>query len=144
MTDVKVYGTNDDGEVNITAAGVELSSGIDTAVYISLFGGNAQDSGNEGDDKEWWGNVDEDSGYRIRSRFQHLFDKNAPVPSSLGKLEDAATADLKWLTDDGLAESVSVSASLSAPKKILLTVTIKIDGESHQFSYPLNWTEASS
>ena len=43
--DVKLIQTNDDGDINIINGVTEMSGGLETTVYLALFGGNEDDNG---------------------------------------------------------------------------------------------------
>ena len=45
--DVLLFQTVDDGEINIENGVVEMSGGLETAAYLSLYGGNEDDDGRE-------------------------------------------------------------------------------------------------
>jgi hypothetical protein len=47
--DVHLFQTVNDGDICVVGGLVEMSSGLDTAAYISLFGGNEQDDGTKRD-----------------------------------------------------------------------------------------------
>lgn len=134
MSDVLLFQTPDDGDVSIDGGEFQLTDGLETAVYLSLFGGNWQDDGAEGNSLQWWGNsnvVDPDQ--RQRSRTQYLLQSLPATSGNLKRVEDAAVADLAWLPDQ---YAVSISTSMPARNKVQfvvqindLTVTILEDWE---------------
>lgn len=134
MTDVLLYQTDDDGEVNISGGVVELSSGLETAVYVSLFGGNEDDAGGGDETLSWWGNDGELQQYR--SRTQHMLRSIPPIPANLRRIEDAGNSDLAWMLKEGAASSVDVAASMPGLNRVSIVVTI--DGDQ-QLTYSENW-----
>lgn len=134
MSDVLLFQTADDGDVVIDGGEFQLTDGLETAVYLSLFGGNWQDDGSEGNPRQWWGNADVvDPDQRQTSRTQYLMQSLPATSGNLKRVEDAATADLAWLPPE---YAVSISASVPARNKVQfviqindLTVTILEDWE---------------
>jgi len=126
MTDVLLFQTLDDGEINITGGEVELTDGLEPAVYLSLFGGNWQDDGTPDNLLTWWGNADtQDPDERQISRTQYLLQSMPATSGNLKRVEDAALANLDWLTARGL--TVSVSASVPTLNRV--KIDVNIDGD---------------
>jgi phage gp46-like protein len=138
--DVLLYQTTDDGNINVEGGLVELSGGLQTAAYLSLFGGNENDDGIAGNPETWWGNtLENESAHRYISETQHLI-KSLPITSAnLLRVEDAAKRDLAWFKDRGVATEIRVSASILGLNMIKLT--IDIDQERLEFTE--NWRSAS-
>lgn len=138
--DVLLFQTNDDGEINVSAGVVEMAGGLETAAYLSLFGGNEQDSGRPGDPLTWWGNVDEGlPERRYRSETQYLLRSIPAIPANLRRLEQAAGRDLSWLVDVGAATDVSAAASMPGLNRVRLVVTIQANGTPTTIEYFENW-----
>jgi len=134
MTDVLLYQTDDDGEISISGGVVELSPGLETSVYLSLFGGNEDDAGGDDQSQGWWGNDGEVQQYR--SRTQNLLRSIPPIPANLRRIEDAAKSDLSWMLSEGVASDVGVSASMPGLNRVSIVVTINGD---QQLTYSENW-----
>ena len=93
--DVKLFQTNDDGEITVTNGIVEMSGGLETTAYLALFGGNEDDSGDTS--KQFWGNFAENEpSKKYTSEFQHLLTKLPAVSANLLILEKAALRDLNF------------------------------------------------
>lgn len=138
--DVLLYQTNDDGEINVTNGLVEMSGGLQTAAYLSLFGGNEDDDGLADNVKTWWGNVTEtENSHKYVSETQNLLGALPITSGNLLRVEDAAKRDLAWFIDEGVATSVSVTASILGLNMIQLE--INIDQES--FKFVENWRSTS-
>ena len=97
MTDVFICNTPDGGEIDIVGGAVTLNGGIESAVYLSLFGGNSDDAGGQDRSLEFWGNIGEQQNEQQRSRTQHLLESIPPSSSNLRRIEDAVRADLAWM-----------------------------------------------
>lgn len=138
--DVKLYQTDDGGEIDVRAGLVGMSGGLETAAYLSLFGGNEDDDGRDESPFTWWGNLDEiDPARRYRSETQHMLQALALTSGNLRRVEDAAIRDLAWLTSSNAASSVSVSASILGPNRIKLVVNVEAYGEESRFEFVENW-----
>ena len=71
--DVVLFQSLDDGEIVIEGGLATMDGGLQTAVYLSLFGGNEDDDGLAQNPKTWWANLDENQPVlRYRSRLQNL------------------------------------------------------------------------
>lgn len=126
--DVLLFQTNDDGDIDVTGGIVEMSGGLQTTAYLSLFGGNEDDAGGQDTALTWWANLDEVRPERkYRSETQNVLQALAASPSNLKRVEDAAGRDLAWLVEQKVATSVTVSATMPGLNKVKLT--INIDGD---------------
>lgn len=126
MTDVLLRQSNDGGEISAEGGLVLMSDGLETAAYLSLYGGNEDDAGDEASRAEqWWGNLDELVPERTyRSETQNLLRGLPAVPRNLRRFEEAAARDLDWMVTTGVAKSVSVVASIPTVGRVTLAITI--------------------
>lgn len=140
MTDVLLFQSPDNGEMEIEGGLVTLTPGLDTAAYLSLFGGNWKDDGSQNNRQTWWGNLDEsEPSKRYRSETQFLLGTIPAISRNLRRIEDAATRDLQWLLDESVASSLTVSASLIGLNRVKIEIVIRAEGDESQFSYTENW-----
>lgn len=125
MTDALLRHGPNGGELTLEAGEVLLSDGLETAAYLSLFGGNEQDPGVGASPEQWWGNIDEpEPARRYRSETQHLLRSLPAVPANLRRIEQAAARDLQWLLDEGLAQAITVAARIPALNRITVEVAL--------------------
>lgn len=126
MSDALLRQTNDGGEITVESGLVLMSDGLETAAYLSLFGGNVDDAGDTaGKREQWWGNLDETEATRTyRSETQYLLKAIPTVPSNLRRFEQAAARDLAWMLTAAVAKSVTVAASIPALNRVRLDVEI--------------------
>lgn len=142
--DVLIYQTPDDGDITVERGLVELSAGLESAAYLSLFGGNEEDDGREGNRQQWWGNLTEERPERrYRSETQHLLRSIPPIPANLRRIEEAAGRDLAWFVTVGAASSVSVSASMPGLNKVRLVVKFEADAAPPALEFIENWKAAT-
>jgi phage gp46-like protein len=138
--DVKLFQTNDDGDISVVNGVVEMSGGLETAAYLSLFGGNEDDDGSADSTMRWWGNLSEtEASRKYVSETQHLLTAIPAVSANLLRIEDAARRDLNWFITDRIASSVTVRASVPALNRVAISVTIIAQGEESTFNFTENW-----
>lgn len=131
MTDPLLRQTNDGGEITVEGGLVLMSDGLETAAYLSLFGGNDDDAGDGASAAlQWWGNLDEVEPAGVyRSETQNLMRGLPAVPSNLRRFEQAGGRDLAWLVESRNVRSVTVSARIPALNRVQLDVVIvKLNG----------------
>jgi phage gp46-like protein len=138
--DVALRHTPDGGEINVENGTVEMSGGLETAAYLSLFGGNEDDDGRDKSPLAWWGNVGEEVDKQHRSRTQYLLRSIPAIPANLRRIEDAAKSDLDWFISSKAASSVTVVATMPALNTVKLTVRIYAEGDPARFDFTENWT----
>jgi phage gp46-like protein len=138
--DAWIFQTDDGGDIEIKVGVVTLRPGLDSSVYLSLFGGNLEDDGRPTNPRRWWGNLSEtlDSRQYI-GRLEDVLTRLPPVPFNLARYEDAAKQDLEWLTAERVASSVTVAASIPALNSVRIIVTIIADGQESDFEFTANW-----
>jgi phage gp46-like protein len=137
VTDVLLRQTNDGGDIEIRGGLLAMSEGLETAVYLSLFGGNEDDPGGADTSQQWWGNLlDVEPERAYRSETQALLAGLPALPANLLRFEQAAERDLKWLLDTGAAQSVTAEATIPAVGRVLLAIVIILpDGQRLEFIF---------
>lgn len=136
MPDVLMRHVSDGGEVSIENGTVLLQDGLETAVYLSLFGGEERDRGTPATDAAtWWGNRGEaDAARRYRGETHYLL-RHAPITSSTRvAVEAAAARDLAWLLP-AYASRVTTTATIPAVNSIRLVVEVLVDGHLRTFTF---------
>lgn len=135
--DVIIFQTSDGGEIEINNGLIKMSGGLQTVVYLSLFGGNDEDNktSNEEFNKSWWGNSNEDEINQYRSETQYLLKSLVATSANLRKLELTAKRDLNWMIESKLASEINISASI--PTLNMVKLIIEID--QNQFEFIENW-----
>lgn len=138
--DVKLFQTDDGGEILVAAGLIEMEGGLGTAVYLSLFGGNEIDPGGDATTETWWANLAEaDPDFQYRSETQYLLRALPVSPQNLKRIEDAVIRDLSWMITKGAASSVEASASVKGLNTIEIEVTILAEGRESEFVFAENW-----
>ncbi len=138
--DVTLFQTDDDGEITVTGGLVEMSGGLETSAYLSLFGGNEDDDGRAENSANWWANIDEgETARQYRSETQNLLQSLPAIPANLRRIEDAAGRDLAWFLEENVASSVTVAASMPGLNRVRIVIDIEANGEESQFEFTENW-----
>lgn len=132
ISDILLFQTNDGGDINIDNGRVKTTAGLETAVYLSLFGGNDDDSGIGNNLTQWWGNVNEPILQTYRSQTQFILKSIPLISGNLARIRDAVNNDLSWLVETEIASSIMVELFIEAVNK--LRIEIKIEVKSVEFS----------
>lgn len=126
--DVLLFQTDDDGDIFVSGGLVTMTGGLETAVYLSLFGGNE-------DGSQWWGNVTEtELSKKYISETQNLLLLLPITSANLLRIEDAVKRDLAWIPEGGFAKSIVVSSRIMELNTISLAITV--DGVSYEYRLP--------
>ena len=142
--DVKLVQTDDDGEISVEDGIVEMSGGLETAAYLSMFGGNEDDDGRGDNPFNWWGNLDEtETDKQFRSETQNILQGTPATTGNLLRVEDAINRDLAWFLEDNVASSVTASVSMPAVNRIKIIIDIEANGEESSFEFVENWKATS-
>lgn len=138
--DVVLFQSLDDGEIVVNDGLVQMDGGLQTTVYLSLFGGNQDDDGIQNNNQTWWANLNEtDPVLRYVSRLQNLLTHIPATSSNLIRVQDAALADLQWLLDEKVANNITVLATIPELNRLKLEINITAQGEESDFEYVANW-----
>lgn len=119
------------GDLFISGGQPTMSSGLENAAYLSLI-----------PEPDWWGNlVKPDEELDIGSRHFIALTKTAKLMTSiLGDVEEAISADLAWMTEQGVAKSVTPSASIQSPGWVAVEIAIlEPDDSTTTVRWALNW-----
>lgn len=136
MADIALTLLPDGGDVTCVNGVLALGDGLESAVLLSLFGGNEDDSGSDGDEsKMWWGSIDEPTlANRYRSETQNLIRALPATPANMKRVEDAALRDLAWMLA-GTADSVDVSVTIPSLNHFNITIAISIRDQVFKQSF---------
>lgn len=138
--DVLLYQTDDDGEITVESGLIEMSGGLETAAYLSLFGGNEDDDGQQDNPYNWWGNIAEiDPANQYRSETQNLLQALPSTVNNLRRIEESAKRDLAWMIAKGAASEVLVSARIPGINRVQITIGIEARGSESTFAFIQNW-----
>lgn len=118
--DVYLFDTPDGGDIT---PDLEIRDGLESAAYLSLFGGNVKDDGREKNPFNWWGNLSENEEQKIyRNRAAFLLRTIPPTPKNLRRIEDAARNDLAWFVDEDYTKELTITATMPKLNHVKLSV----------------------
>ncbi len=138
--DILLFQENNHGNITVENGVIEMSSGLDTATYLSLFGGNEDCSGRANCPFSWWGNFNEiDKAKKYISETQYLLKSLPAITANLRRIEDAARRDLNWFLENKIASSVTVVVTIPALNTIQINVSIEARGMEFNFEFVENW-----
>lgn len=142
--DVTLFQTTDDGEIIVVNGLVSMSSGLETAAYLSLFGGNEDDDGRATNPLNWWGNIGENQPVmQYHSETQFLLTGLPATTGNLRRIEDAVTRDLAWFLNEKVASSVIVVVTMPEVNRVKIAVAIEANGLESDFEFVENWKAAA-
>jgi phage gp46-like protein len=134
--------TPDGGDCVLTDGLLNADRAFSTAVYISLFGGNKEDSGKVKNKKTWWGNTlrGTPGNEKIVSRFQAL---TRSVPLTVKNIKDAEAAallDLQWIKDEGIGDEIKATGTTERKNRFRLAIYISKAGATvFENGYGMLW-----
>lgn len=138
--DVLLGQTLDDGDVLLTDGLLEFTPGLETAAYLSLFGGNEDDDSGPDGRRQWWGNLGETVAARTyRCETQRVLATAAPIPANLPRVVAAVRHDLAWMVSEGVASEVAVAASMPDLNRIRVDVAVNAAQQSIKLQYVETW-----
>lgn len=140
--DVLLTDDLDGGIISIENGLIMPDRGFSTAMYLSIFGGNSDDSGKVDTSSTWWGNRMRGTraNERMISKFQALI-KVLPLTSkNLVLAQEAVASDVDWMKQEGIADEINVDVSAVDNHRVSITVIIKKNGELiEKGNYTANW-----
>lgn len=142
--DVLLRSSGDGATIVIEDGLVKDCRNFDTAVYLSLFGGNEDDL-NARPEKTWWGNLI--PGTRrtewMHSEFGASVTGRAITSGNLKMAGDAAKRDLEWVKNEAGADEINARLHAVSQQRATLTVEIMKDSASMAGgSFETQWQEA--
>jgi phage gp46-like protein len=111
---------NKDNQADITISNgvVATDTGIATAINISLFGANI-------DNTAWWGNeLDDNVSNNLTNEFLQLQGKTL-ISANLPVFEDAIKKNLAWITTDSIASGYTVECSITDINTLQINIVIE-------------------
>lgn len=113
----------------------DMNDSLSRAVMISLFSWRRADEGDEydGDTKYgWWGDTYCDD--RIGSKLWQLM-RRSLTSDTITEAQEMAETALQWLVDDGVCESVTVTAERNGNDRLDLSVALTVSGKDIHYTF---------
>jgi len=130
-------------DLSVVAQDIERDDGVRTAVVISLFSDARITAEEKPDEKSalrgWWGDMFPDvERDKIGSRLW-LLSRSKQTTDTLNRAKEYCQEALKWLTDDGIAEAVTVETEFVSRGVLGIKVDVKRPRANVALSYAFNW-----
>jgi phage gp46-like protein len=125
--DVLLLSTEDGGDLSIMNGLVEMTGGFETAVFISLFGGNVNDNGTDATKPDqFWGNLlDSDNpDESMVSITQNILLGLPATPANLNLVDQAIQLDLNWMKTNNIADEINIDLSITSKNRINIEIEI--------------------
>ena len=128
--DVLLSGADGMGNIVIEDGLIKDCRNFSTAVYLSLFGGNASDSAGRENEK-------------LVSSFYAIVNGLPLNSNNIKKAVAAAKDDLGWMLEEGIADEIETAIFATNAKKVELTVHITKNGaDVLKDTYGFQWQGA--
>lgn len=138
--DVKLIQTNNNGDFDVVNGLIEMDGGLQTTVYLALFGGNLDDDKSDQNKFNWWGNIGEtEKSKQYRSETQYLVQALPATSSNLKRIEDAIQRDLNFLLTEKIATSFDVNVTIPQVKWLQIDILVNAEGDESEFTFFANW-----
>jgi len=115
---------------------------LENAVLISLFTNRRSDSDDDIPNAEGWeGDTIREDGSPIIGSKLWILQRSKIMPNTLIRAENYATESLQWLIDDGIAASITVSASYFDKALGVMSLDVEItrpQGEDLRYEFAWN------
>ena len=111
---------NKDNQADITVSNglVATDTGIATAINISLFGANI-------DNTAWWGNeLDDNVSNNLTNEFLQLQGKTL-ISANLPIFQESIKKNLAWITADSIASGYTVECSITDINTLQINIVIE-------------------
>ena len=142
--DLLIKGGLEGGEIEVDDGLISDCETFSTSIYLSLFGGNANDDSGRSKDT-WWGNLIPGTKQEEKyiSKFQAVINGVPLSARNLQKAQTAAKEDLSWIVDKKIADEVNATLSAENKNRVYLYVTINKDGTKiYECEYAFQWKGA--
>ena len=141
--DVLLLSTEDGGDLNIEGGLIQMTGGFETAVYLSLFGGNDLDNGSPATKPfQFWGNLLDNN--LMTSKTQNTLQGCAATPNNLRVVNEAILFDLNWLKEDKIADDIIINLSLPSKNRLQIEIEVRKNKISiFNTIYQQNWIAKS-
>ena len=133
-------------DININNGLIEMTGGFETAIILSLFGGNDQDDGTESTKKyEFWGNkLENDQNKKLISRTGGILTGLPVTPNNLRLIDQAIQLDLNWMKTLNIIDELNINLRIPQKNRIEIEIEgIKDKNKLFNTKFAQNWIAQS-
>lgn len=127
--DVLLFQTLNGGDISITDGIAQMTQGLETAVYLSLF--SPIDT--------YLNEAAETPDEKLSSQTEEVLNNKPQTSKNYQLLVQAVDADLKWLISNGSANSIEASAASDGLNRVIINISIEQDSGSTNITIPTDW-----
>lgn len=129
--DILLFSTPDGGEIQVINGEPDMDGGFESAVYISIFGGDGESHWIEEYQKE---------NEKFKCEFYNFIKGNIKSINNLNKGIKFLERDLAWIKSDTIADKINISIDDLDTKRIRVNVEILANGKKlFENKYIINW-----
>ncbi len=141
MIDIKLISTPDGGELDTSDGGIGLDRTAETAILLSLEGGNFDDTGDASTDRyQWWGNyTTQDPAEKLRSRTQAVLRGMPATVANLQELTNAVLLDLAWMTGGVVFDTIAAKSKIPGRGRALIELETTTNGQTVRYAIRAPW-----
>ncbi|MCI6912992.1 MAG: hypothetical protein MR771_07495 [Treponema succinifaciens] len=142
--DILINGADGMGNIVIEDGLVKDCRNFSTAVYLSLFGGNARDDAGR-DNETWWGNLipGTKKNEKLVSSFYAIVSGFPINSNNIKRAARAAKDDLSWMIEEGIADEIDASIHAISIRQVQLTIRVSKSGNDIlKDTYGFQWQSA--
>lgn len=142
--DILINGADGMGNIVIEDGLVKDCRNFSTAVYLSLFGGNARDDAGR-DNGTWWGNLipGTKKNEKLVSSFYAIVSGFPINSNNIKRAARAAKDDLSWMIEEGIADEIDASIHAISIRQVQLTIRVSKSGNDIlKDTYGFQWQSA--
>lgn len=142
MIDVKLISTPDGGDIDTSGGGIALDYSVETAIQLSVEGGNFDDSGDAADaPKQWWGNyATNDEAEWLRSRTQAVLRQLPATLANLKAVTEAVLLDIAWMANGVVFDSVKAGSQLIGRNRVQVNLDTTQNGKTVRYAIRAPWS----
>jgi hypothetical protein len=138
------FETGDGGDLEFREGEPRRSGNLCNASYLSMFGGNVEDTGLPDDKKQAWINyLSDNPSQHYRGQTQRQLNELPMTSANVPVLEATVVEDHAWMLADGVTTSVAATVTIVGPKRAKISVDIEALGEVQTFVHFANWKAES-
>jgi phage gp46-like protein len=129
--DILLFQTNDGGEIKSVNGEPEMDGGMESAVYISIFGS---------DGKAHWMEEYQEENEKTRSEFINFIEGNQKTLANINRAASLLEKDLDWFKSSGIVDIIDISFEDVNVNRSKVIIEMQKNGETvSDTEFEINW-----